>query len=79
MYTDQKEDLRKPLKVVVAGDGEFKVKLDQLRRGATPDEMKTYGFALTSAIQAVSDGGSEHRRLQQEEEATAKERKKSHR
>ena len=79
MYTDQKEDLRKPLKVVVAGDGEFKVKLDQLRWGATPDEMKTYGFALTSALQAVSDGGSEHRRLQQEEEATAKERKKSHR
>ena len=79
MYTDQKEDLRKPLKVVVAGDGEFKVKLDQLRQAATPDEIKTYGFALTSAMEAVSDGTSEHRRLQQEQEATAKARKKSHR
>ena len=79
MYSDQKEDLRKPLKVVVAGDGEFKVKLEQLRQGASPDEMKTYGFALTSALEAVSDGASEHRQLQQEQEASAKARKKAHR
>lgn len=79
MYTDQKEDLRKPMKAVIAGDGEFKVKLDQIRRGASPDAMKTYGFALTSAIEAVNGGASEHRQLQQEQELTAKERKKSHR
>jgi hypothetical protein len=79
MYSDQKEDLRKPLKMVIAGDGEFKVKLQQLRQGAAPDEMKTYGFALTSALEAVSDGTSEHRQLQQEEEEAAKARKKAHR
>ena len=79
MYTDQKEDLRKPLKVVIAGDGEFKVKLEQLRRGASPDEMKTYGFAITSALEAVNDGAGEHRRLQQEQEESAKARKKAHR
>ena len=79
MYTDQKEDLRKPLKLVIAGDGEFKVKLEQLRRGASPEEMKTYGFALTSALEAVSDGAGEHRRLQQEQEELAKARKKAHR
>jgi hypothetical protein len=79
MYTDQKEDLRKPLKIVIAGDGEFKVKLEQLRRGASPDEMKTDGFALTSALEAVSDGAGEHRRLQQEQEESAKARKKAHR
>jgi hypothetical protein len=79
MYTDQKEDLRKPLKIVIAGDGEFKVKLEQLRRGASPDEMKTYGFALTSALEAVNDGTGEHRRLQQEQEESAKARKKAHR
>ncbi len=79
MYTDQKEDLRKPLKVVIAGDGEFKVKLEQLREGASPDEMKTYGFALTSALEAVSDGASEHRHLQQEQEESARARKKAHR
>ncbi|HKW67523.1 MAG TPA: hypothetical protein VJP04_09575 [Terriglobales bacterium] len=79
MYTDQKEDLRKPLKIVIAGDGEFKVKLEQLRRGASPDEMKTYGFALTSALEAVNDGAGEHRRLQQEQEESAKARKKAHR
>jgi len=77
MYTDQKEDLRKPLKIVIAGD--FKVKLEQLRRGASPDEMKTYGFALTSALEAVNDGTGEHRRLQQEQEESAKARKKAHR
>ncbi|HLK33142.1 MAG TPA: hypothetical protein VKT29_08640, partial [Terriglobales bacterium] len=79
MYTDQKEDLRKPMKIVLAGDGEFKVKLDQLRQTASPDEMKTYGFVLTSAIEAVSDGTSEHRQLQQEQEEAAKTRKKSRR
>lgn len=79
MYSDQKEDLRKPLKVVVAGDGEFKVKLEQLRQGASPDEMKSYGFALTSAFEAVNDGAGEHRHLQQEQEEAAKARKKAHR
>jgi hypothetical protein len=79
MYSDQKEDLRKPLKVVIAGDGEFKVKLEQLRQSASPDEMKTYGFAITSALEAVSDGASEHRQLQREQEESAKAKKKAHR
>ena len=79
MYTDQKEDLRKPLKIVIAGDGEFKVKLDQLRRQSTPEEMKTYAFVLSSAMQEVNDGATSHRQLSEEQETTAKERKKSHR
>ncbi|HEV2116370.1 MAG TPA: hypothetical protein VGR48_10120 [Terriglobales bacterium] len=79
MYADQKEDLRKPLRVVIGADGEYKVKLDQIRQGASPDEMKTYGFAVTSAIEAVSDGASEHRQLQQEQEEAAKGKKKEHR
>ena len=79
MYSDQKEDLRKPLKAVIAGDGEFKVKLEQLRQGASPDEMKIYGFALTGAIEAVSDGASEHRQLQQEQQDAAKGKRKEHR
>ena len=79
MYSDQKEDLRKPLKVVVVGDGEFKVKLDQLRQGSSPDDMKVYAFVLTSAVEAVKDGTGEHRQLQQEQETLAKEKKKTHR
>jgi hypothetical protein len=79
MYTDQKEDLRKPLKMVIAGDGEFRVKLNQVRQASTPDEMNTYGFVLTSALQAVNDGAAEHRELQQEQEAVAKGKKKAHR
>lgn len=79
MYTDQKEDLRKPLKMVIAGDGEFRVKLNQVRQASAPDEMNTYGFVLTSALQAVSDGAAEHRELQQEQEAAAKGKKRAHR
>jgi hypothetical protein len=79
MYADQKEDLRKPMKAVIAGDGEFKFKLDQLRQTASPDEMKTYGFALTSAIEAVTDGTQEHHQLEREQEADAKGKRKSHR
>ncbi len=79
MYTDQKEDLRKPLKVVTAADGEFKVKLDQLRQRSSPEDMKVYAFALTSAAEAVNEGTGEHRSLQQEQEALAKGKKKTHR
>src|SRR5579863_393357 len=79
MYSDQKEDLRKPLKMVVAGDGEFKVRLDQLRQGSSPDDMKVYAFVLTSAVEAVKEGSGEHRQLQQEQETLAKEKKKTHR
>lgn len=79
MYTDQKEDLRKPLKMVTSADGEFKVKLDQLRHASTPDEMNDYGFVLTSAMEAVSAGTPEHRQLQQEQEAAAKGKKRAHR
>jgi hypothetical protein len=77
MYTDQKEDLRKPLKQVLAADGEFKVKLDQLRQQSSPDDMKVYAFALNSALEAVNEGTRGHRQLQQEEEAAAKGRKKA--
>src|SRR5579862_811711 len=79
MYTDQKEDLRKPLKMVIAGDGEFRVKLNQVRQASTPEEMNNYGFVLTSAVQAVNDGVAEHRELQQEQEAAAKGKKRAHR
>jgi len=79
MYTDQKEDLRKPLKMVIAGDGEFRVKLNQVRQASTAEEMNTYGFVLTSAVQAVNDGVAEHRELQQEQEAAAKGKKRAHR
>ncbi len=79
MYTDQKEDLRKPLKMVIAGDGEFRVKLNQVRQASTPEEMNTYGFVLASAVQAVNDGVAEHRELQQEQEAADKGKKRAHR
>lgn len=79
MYTDQKEDLRKAMKIVIAGDGEFKVKLDQLRRQSTPEEMKVYAFVLTSALQSVNESSTAHRQLEQEQDATAKGRKKSRR
>jgi hypothetical protein len=79
MYTEQKEDLRKPMKAVVAGDGEFKVKLDQIRQSSSPDEMKTYAFVLTSALEAVNDATTEHHKLQQEQEANARAKKKSRR
>lgn len=79
MYTGQKEDLRKPLKMVVAGDGEFRVKLEQIRERSSPEDMKVYAFALTSALEAVNDGTEEHRRLQQEQEDLAKAKKKSRR
>ena len=76
MYVDQKADLRKPLKEVVAADGEFRVKLDKLRQDSSGDDMKTYGFLISNALEAVNDGTAEHRKLQQEQELASHQKKK---
>ncbi len=83
-YLDRKEDLRKPLRLIIGADEEFAARLRHMREvvadpKASPDtiaEAREYAFILTNATEAVSTGLTDHRKLLQEQEQLAKDRKK---
>jgi hypothetical protein len=76
-YVDRKDDIRKPLKVIVDADTEFQAKLRALKDAADvpTEEAKQYEFTLTGALDTVDSSAEEHRKLLVEQEA-AKHRKK---
>jgi hypothetical protein len=78
-YVDRKDDIRKPLKVIVDADTEFQAKLRALKSASevSADEAKQYEFVLTNALDTVDTSAVEHRKLLAEQEETAKHRKKS--
>ena len=64
MYVGRKDDIRKPLKLVIEADTEFQAKLRALKDSAIADaaEAKQYEFVLTNAIDTVDAGADEHRK-----------------
>jgi len=78
-YVDRKNDIRKPLKVILDADTEFQAKLLALRdaAGVPPAEAKEYEFVLSTALETVDSSAEEHRKLMEEQEEAAKHRKKS--
>jgi hypothetical protein len=78
-YVDRKDDIRKPLKVVIDADTEFQAKLRALRDAADVPgaEAKQYEFTLTTALDTVDTSVEEHRKLLVDQEEAAKHRKKS--
>ena len=78
-YVDRKDDIRKPLKVVIDADTEFQAKLRALRAAADvpADEARQYEFTLTTALDTVDTSVEDHRKLLVEQEEAAKHRKKS--
>jgi hypothetical protein len=75
MYADRRADIRKPLKVVIEADGEFKAKLDAIKESATPAELQQCEFLLTNALEAVTTGLDDHQKLLAEQEEAAKKKK----
>lgn len=77
-FADRKEDLRKALKIVIEGDGEFQSKLRALKdaAGVSPAELKAYDFLLTNAIETVDSSIEDHRQLLDAQEEAAKQKKK---
>jgi hypothetical protein len=77
-YVDRKNDIRKPLKVIIDADTEFQAKLLALRdaAGVTPEEAKQYEFVLTGALDTVDQSAEDHRKLLTEQEEAAKHGKK---
>src|SRR5207342_694511 len=54
-YVDRRDDIRKPLKVVIAADTEFQAKLRALKDAANipPAESQQYEFVLTNLLDTV--------------------------
>jgi regulator of replication initiation timing len=77
-YMDRKDDIRKALKSIIEADTEFQGKLKAFREGltASKEDTKSYEFLLSNAIDAVTSGATDHRKLLDEQEEMAKHRKK---
>jgi hypothetical protein len=73
-YVDRKDDIRKPLKMVIEADTEFQAKLRAVKdtANASPAEVQRYEFVLTTAIDSVDNSSEDHRTLASEQEEAAK-------
>jgi len=76
-YVDRKDDIRKPLKVVIQAYTEFQAKLLALRDAADvpPAEAREYEFVLTNVLEAVDSSSEDHRKLLADQEDAAKHKK----
>ncbi len=79
MYVDRKDDIRKPLKLIIEADTEFQAKLRALKDSANTDaaEAKQYQFVLANAIDTVDSSADDHRKTIAEVEDYVKHKKKS--
>ena len=64
MYVGRKDDIRKPLKVIIEADTEFQSKLRALKNAATTNaaEASQYEFLLTDALDTVDSSADDHRK-----------------
>ena len=76
-YVDRKDDIRKPLKIIIDADTEFQAKLRALKDAADvpAQEAQQYEFVLTNAIETVDSAADDHRKLLADQEELAKHKK----
>lgn len=76
-YVDRKDDIRKPLKVVIEADTEFQAKLLALRDAANvpKEEAQQYEFVLTNILETLDTSADDHKKLLAEQEDAAKHKK----
>ena len=77
MYVGRKDDIRKPLKLVIEADIEFQSKLRALKDAANDAEAKQYEFLLSNAIETVDASADDHRSTVTEVEQYVKRKKKT--
>ena len=77
-YVDRKNDIRKPLMLVIDADTEFQAKLRALKDAADvpPEEAQKYEFVLTNTLDTLDTSAEEHRKLLAEQEEAGKHGKK---
>jgi hypothetical protein len=78
MYVGRKDDVRKPLKVIIEADTEFQSKLRALKNSANINaaEASQYEFLLTGALDTVDSSADDHRKTVAEVEEYMKHKKK---
>jgi hypothetical protein len=78
MYVGRKDDIRKPLKLVIEADTEFQSKLRALKNSENTgtDEIKEYEFLMTDALDTVDSSAEDHRKTVAEVEEYMKKKKK---
>jgi hypothetical protein len=76
-YVDRKDDIRKPLKIVIDADSEFQAKLRALKDAADvpAEESRQYEFVLTDILETVDTSAQDHRKLLVDQEDAAKHKK----
>ena len=79
MYLGRKDDIRKPLKLIIEADTEFQSKLRALKNSANTkaEEASQYEFLLTDALDTVDSSAEDHRKTVAEVEEYVKRKKKS--
>ena len=79
-YVGRKNDIRKPLKLIIDADTEFQAKLLALRdaAGVAQEESKRYEFSLTNALDTVDSSVEDHRELLAKQQEAAKHGKKGY-
>jgi hypothetical protein len=77
-FVKRNADLRKSLPMIIQADGEFESRLRALK--TSPDnhspDASEYEFLLTSALESVGTGVSDHKELFEEQQEQAKHKKK---
>ena len=78
MYVGRKDDIRKPLKLIIEADTEFQAKLRALKNSATSDaaESRQYEFLLNNAIDTVDSSTEDHHKTVEEVDEYMKAKKK---
>jgi len=73
-YVDRKDDIRKPLKLIIEADTEFQAKLRALKDAADipASEAHQYEFVLTNVLETVDTSAQDHRNLLTDQEDAAK-------
>lgn len=76
-YVDRKDDIRKPLKLIVEADTEFQAKLLALRdaAGVKPEESRQYEFVLSNVLETVDTSSEDHKKLLADQEEASKHKK----
>lgn len=76
-YVGRKDDIRKPLKGVIAADTEFQAKLRALKDAADvkPEEYREYEFVLSNVLDTVDSSSEDHRKLLEDQQDAAKHKK----
>jgi hypothetical protein len=78
MYVGRKDDIRKPLKLIIEADTEFQSKLRALKNSANTNatEASQYEFLLTDALDTVDSSSDDHRKTVAEVEEYMKHKKR---